>query len=285
MPALKGFDNRVPLCASSRSRKLMYEVDYAFLAPEDREGIKRPLSPVRLKRTLNDEESPIVMTVRQKNETRARGSPFISHMPKDKKEHYLFTIGSVKEPQDPYLLMEMALTSKLGKIVSPIKPSQNSRNLHIPRKVATIEDFNGSYHEDCMRTSDRNSISTATVDKYSMPRIEIPKQSEKNRGEKQQQLVNISDSDQWSMSNKYEESDQLVMLSSHTPSAQLLASNACATPGSMISDLSDRDTMTPLYTDRDSLPTGGSGIYGDFEDDQISGGSINEDEYILDEPI
>ena len=232
-------------------------------APEDREKIRRPLSPVRLRALRPEDTPPKLLTIKERNEVRARSSPFVSHMPKTKKEHYLYTIGSVAEPDDQELLMEMALTSKLSKIASPIKPSQNARNLHLPRKVPTSDTYKNSYHESCHHPGLKQ-----------MPRMAIP---DKN-GDKVQLMILGDDN------NNEEFTDAGVdsMWPTVSPYAQ---ARAVATPGSCISDLSDRDTMTPLYSDR-SLPTrasggGGSGIYGDMEDDLVSAGSVNEDEYIL----
>jgi len=222
-----------------------------------------------------------VLTVKERNELRARGSPFVSHMPRKTKEHYLFTIGSVAEPQDQDLKMEMALKSKLGKIASPIKPSQKSRNLHLPKNVPTSDTFKDGFHGSCHGhgPSPNKGMQSSML------------QHNGNSGNTVQQMliinndVNDNDGDD---SMQRPELDMWPHVSPYAPSAHTLAANACATPGSSISDISaDRDTTTPLYTDRDacdSLPTmsrGGSGIYGGIEDDLISGGSVNEDEYIL----
>lgn len=248
------------MCCSSRAGKLIPEIEYKYFAPDDREKIRRPLSPVRLRRQMGEETPEKILSVKDKNEQRARGSPFVSHMPRKTKEHYLFTIGSVREPQDEDLKMEMALKSKLSKIASPIKPSQNSRNLHLPKKQITTDSFKNGFHGACHGHGPSPSKESNHV-----------------------LIINSApDPD-----DSQPELDLWPHVSPYPPSAHTLAANACATPGSSISDLSDRDTTTPLYTDRDpcdSLPTmsrGGSGVFGGIEDDLISGGSVNEDEYIL----
>ena len=278
-----------PLCCARG--KLAHEVDYVHYAPEDREGLKRPLSPVRLRAVRPEDTPPKILPVKEKNEARARGSPFVSHMPRAKKEQYLYIIGSVREPQDEDLLLEMALTSKLSKIASPIKPDQNSRNLHLPRKVPTSETYADSFHESCHRKT------------HEIPQIRIPRAGVRvgagvakhgpgvgpgpgGRSPQAHAEVLVLDSKDDPYLDAGMHNGIWPHSSPYAPMPQTLAANACATPGSCISDLSDRDTTTPLYTDRDSLPTrtsggGGSGVYGDMEDDLVSGGSVNEDEYIL----
>jgi len=216
------------------------------------------------------------LTVKEKNEERARNSPFVKHMPKKKKEHYLFTIGSVREPDDPYLLMEMSLTSQLSKIVSPIKVNQNSRNLHIPhpRKV-----FKGVIHKQGQGAS-------AQPQQHALPKINIPGATAGRLAPGPDDPGGGGGGDMlWGNLREYSSQSRPIVPNSHAPSAHMLAANACATPASAISDLSDRDAVTPLYTDRGRSRAsggGGSGIYGDFEDDLVSGGSVNEDEYIED---
>lgn len=302
MPSLAAsahFSNITPLCSSTRSPKLVPEIEYYYGAPDDREGIRRPLSPVRFRRVLKDETPPKIMTVKEKNEGRARGSPFVSHMTKSKKEHYLFVIGSVKEPDDPDLLKEMALTMQLSKIATPIKANQNSRNLHLPKKRLGPQEI--AKHEGSI-VSPIKVLPKITIPTHKNLPPSGPDSHSNSKGSSghslQKPRVNISsgvqepgynvDGDDMLWNNLNYCGGPLVP-SSHAPSARTLAANACATPVSAISDLSDRDTMTPLYTDRDSMGTrqsgggGTSGIYGDFEDDLISAGSVNdnEDEYIL----
>ena len=61
-------------------------------------------------------------------------------------------------------------------------------------------------------------------------------------------------------------------------STHMLHMNGAATP---ISDLSDRDAMFSAG----SALTGTTGLYGDFEDDLVSAGSNNDDEYISQEKV
>ena len=51
------------------------------------------------------------------------------------------------------------------------------------------------------------------------------------------------------------------------------------TPVSDLSDLDSRSRRSQVYSAGSHL-TNASGIYGDFEDDLISTGSVNEDEFI-----
>lgn len=303
MPSLaytKPVDKGTPICSSSRSGKLIPAHEYYHSQPgQSPEKIRRPLSPVRLRRVLKEETPPKNLTVKEKNEERARNSPFVTHMPKKKKEHYLFTIGSIREPDDPYLLMEMSLTSQLSKIVSPIKVNQNRRNLHIPQERKM---FKGPIAKQKTASSD------TSPNQHLLPKINIPgaspsQISDRGRGgtggggdgNGSHGAPFMSNSDSggygedllWGNLGQYDNAPIPLMPSNHAPSAHMLAANACATPASAISDLSDRDTMTPLYTDRDSMHTrasggNGSGIYGDFEDDLVSSNSVNEDEYIED---
>jgi hypothetical protein len=341
MPSIVKFTHTTPLCSSSRSPKLVPEVDYYYGAPDDKEGIRRPLSPVRIRRELKGETPPKLLTVKEKNEDRARDSPFVSHMPKSKKEHYLFVLGSVRQPDDPDLLKEIALSTQLSKISTPIKTKQNSRSLHQPKKVGggvtgvvmgpgTVPGIGpGSLSLYTDEYSGKQTVINVSPIKtrVPLPRIDLPENAThestlqshkatttsvppvKSGSQKSQSHGNIPrgpkkglqlqvlqepgynvDGDDMLWNNLNYSGGPLVP-SFHAPSAHTLSANACATPGSAISDLSDRDTMTPLYTDRDSMGTrhsgggggGASGIYGDFEDDLISAGSVNDndDEYIL----
>lgn len=278
MPLLaytKPADNCTPVCCSTLSPKLIPEVEYRRLQNDDPQGIRRPLSPVRLRHDYRNGSPPKVLTMQEKNETRARNSPFVNHMPKKKKEHYLYTIGSVKEPDDPYLLVELSLSSKLGKIVSPIKPSQS---LHLPleRKMIRSKGTNVALSSDKHYFPKSTTVGMAHDKGTTM----ILRSKLSVNGEE----YNVNGDEMLWTNLAYDNGP--IVPSIHAPNAQLLAMNTCATPNTAISDLSDRDTMTPLYSDRDRIHTrasggGSSGIYGDFEDDLVSGG-VNEDEYIED---
>jgi len=229
---------------------------------------------VRLRRAVKDGSTPPKnLTVKEKNEERARNSPFVNHMPKKKKEYYLFTIGSVREPDDPYLLMEMSLTSQLSKIVSPIKVNQSSRNLHLPKERKKFQEIINKQ--------------SGSSNQHVLPKIDIPGASpSKSSFNAPRMHIDTGDYGDmlWDNLGEYN-APRPIIPNSHTPSTHTLAAYPCATPNSAISDLSDRDTMTPLHTGRGlshASGGGGSGIYGDFEDDLVSGSSVNEDEYIED---
>ena len=115
----------------SRSIKLVRRKDY------DGNERLRPLSPVRIRTMLPEdikvEAPPTLKMIHATNEAKVLRSPFISHKNSRDREEWLLKIGSIEKPKDENLVKELALQEKLSSIITPVKVTRRTSNLHKPK--------------------------------------------------------------------------------------------------------------------------------------------------------
>ena len=320
----------IQMAPTSCGVRLVREIDWQAKSTGKNSKL-RPLSPVRFRhKPQMDVSPPTLRSLKQRNERNARSSPFISHLDRKQRESWLFRLGSVSKPNDPYLCMEMDLQSQLSKIISPIKKERNPR-LYGPPKNRSPQSVNAYLAEKSINSSISNSYgshngfkSTNTTQSLILPHLQDKTSPNKNqqhmkgasnnnrtnsnrannnsindndveRGGESENLNNIGDispprilapSPNYAMMGEaYDGEMGLVPLNimyNETTHAPFNPQNTMIpdTPVSDLSDLDSRSRRSQVYSAGSHL-TNASGIYGDFEDDLISTGSVNEDEFIL----
>jgi len=235
----------------SRARRLgQPETDYGG-------GGSRPFSRVQLVHRTKDSQQrigfgggglgalPAINSHGSSKETRAKRSPYLHHLPTRKRDIYLYSIGSISidSMDDKSLRLENNLKSQLSKIISPIKAPasiwKNDSGIE-----STGSDLSSSrYHDKAKKSKGRQQAAQANG-MFSLVSLEQD---------------NSEGGDLWGLNYGLQ----------FPPTVN---QTVVATPLSDISDF-DRD-ISPGQSASTS-----SGMYGDFEDEIVQGGS-DDYEYI-----
>ena len=187
-----------------------------------------------------------ILPQQQSRASRARESPYLRHLPHKKRENYLLSIGTLKEldTEDDALRLESNLRAQLNKIISPIKAPSS-----VWKEGGSKVDESSAEQQQPFRHQ-LGGINRSGQHRGLAPFLSL-------------------DDEHFSVSptSSFSGEEELWSgVASHFPPT--MNQTIVATPLSDISDF-DREITPGQF----STASASSGIYGDWEEEVVAGGS------------